>query len=582
MTIPLGGGKLDLRPCTEEEEFRNLQILQSFMTTVNNFIDEGGEDAFTVKVTTDDAEDDFLYPKLYYNTTFDSELHQPVYAQVETDIDGIQQVRLFTALFEDGEAGTDNFTVKCTADDSAASFLHTAFADAGTYTANADLLVSFQTVGSGGTDQTERGFIDVSAVPGWHVTEKRILGIEGNVSTYFEPADFVADIYEAGCGIVSAALAGGTIQVDVDTLIGDGLIAGDGCSIDVAIDGCTIGLDGDGALAVNLANVAGDGLVANTTGANCKLDINVGCGLEIVTDALKVKLKSGGGILCHVTDGLYAAPSLYTAGCGIDATELEAGTIELDVDQLYGPGLEPGETCNLTLNLGCGLKFATPDGDFTAVMIDPSEMIAGSATSGGGLKPYNSEDPDDCRVTVFAGCGLGFGTPAGGYVPLVVDVDTLAGDGLGTLTTGDNCKLKVNVGCGLEIVTDAVKVKLKSGGGIACDALEGLYVEEPGEGGSARIRYILVEDDIAGATQSSTGLTPTPEVVKYTIKSGGSYVLAMSSDPEPVPLEMTVLWGEKTAFTRSTSEDKHWGQASENEYGDWVIDWIDCEPIDEE
>jgi hypothetical protein len=155
---------------------------------------------------------------------------------------------------------------------------------------------------------------------------------------------------------------------------------------------------------------------------------------------------------------------VYEAGCGIDSSALAEGLIEIKIDDLMGAGLTQGEDCQLAVNNGCGLKFnSDPD---KKLMVDPATMLAGTGTSQGGLKPFAAGNPDDCRIQVYKGCGLDFGPADGsGWVPLIVDVAQLVGDGLKSDPLNGpthGCKLQVKTGCGLTIdgTNQSVKIDL--------------------------------------------------------------------------------------------------------------------------
>lgn len=73
----------------------------------------------------------------------------------------------------------DAHTIKSTINDSTAAFLHDAFKDAATtstYVSGQDAVVKNETDGASGTDQTERLFVDVSAISGWSSGIVQLLG----------------------------------------------------------------------------------------------------------------------------------------------------------------------------------------------------------------------------------------------------------------------------------------------------------------------------------------------------------------------------------------------------------------------
>lgn len=83
-----------------------------------------------------------------------------------------------------GSDSIDSYEVKVTANDSTQSYLHDAFNLNATYVTNADILVGTATVGGSGTNQTERLFVDVSAINSYSATGFFLLGLDDNVSKY--------------------------------------------------------------------------------------------------------------------------------------------------------------------------------------------------------------------------------------------------------------------------------------------------------------------------------------------------------------------------------------------------------------
>lgn len=79
--------------------------------------------------------------------------------------------------------------------------------------------------------------------------------------------------------------------------------------------------------------------------------MNVGCGLEIVSDAVQVKLKSSGGLIC-TADGLAT-----NIGVGYGLNYI-GDTIYFDAPVVAGSGLGVEGICSLKVNTGCGLDIA--------------------------------------------------------------------------------------------------------------------------------------------------------------------------------------------------------------------------------
>lgn len=107
--------------------------------------------------------------------------------QIDTTADANGEVALYRTGYIDSakqqyvhHSGTFQFvaayTVKCTVDDSTASYLHDAIKDNATYVSGQDAIVATATDGAGGTDQKERLFVDVSAISGWSVGATQLLG----------------------------------------------------------------------------------------------------------------------------------------------------------------------------------------------------------------------------------------------------------------------------------------------------------------------------------------------------------------------------------------------------------------------
>ncbi len=125
MTVPIGAGKINPHPCNEQEQAHNWQNTSIYVSNIQN------------------------------------------------DITTIQADLL-----------ADSFKVKATTNDSTESFLHDAFTDAATYDSSADALVKFATVGGSGTNQTERAFLDSSAVTSYSGSGTFVLTITNGVLSW--------------------------------------------------------------------------------------------------------------------------------------------------------------------------------------------------------------------------------------------------------------------------------------------------------------------------------------------------------------------------------------------------------------
>lgn len=166
MTL-VGAGKLNLHPCTDAEEARNLQILSSFITYVNNVIIDGTADTYKVKHDTGDANPDFHLAKHYPHGVYDDSIHQLVFSDTHTD-SGVDKVRLFTAMTGDGGGGgVDTYKVLISLSDSTPEYLWTSMQDQDTYDdGTTDILVYAEAVGSGNEKlrlftRVDATFIDV-------------------------------------------------------------------------------------------------------------------------------------------------------------------------------------------------------------------------------------------------------------------------------------------------------------------------------------------------------------------------------------------------------------------------------------
>jgi PKD repeat protein len=201
------------------------------------------------------------------------------------------------------------------------------------------------------------------------------------------------------------------VIVDVDELAGDGLVGNtdDDCHTLEVATGCGLTIDGDGALAVDTDALAGDGLV---TAGDCELAVNVGCGLEISSDAVRVK-----------------------------------------ASDLAGAGLTAAGTCMLDVNVGCGLQI---DG-LNNVAVDVGDFAGGGLIASGAcvldVNPGPGIEIALDAVKVKLGCGLDFDED----LAVQIDGGDLAGDGL----SASDCQLNVNLGCGLEFDGDNIKVDIE-------------------------------------------------------------------------------------------------------------------------
>lgn len=175
----------------------------------------------------------------------------------------------------------------------------------------------------------------------------------------------IVPVYTAGCGIDITAYA---VSVDTTDLIGDGLVAGADCLIEVN-PGCGLEI-ATGAVQVKIADLMGDGLEAGATG--CLIDVKTGCGIEIATGAVAVKRADllGVGLKAGASGCLIAVD--YDCGLTVSGNALI-----VDNAALQGSGLAATGTCALQVATGCGLVFGTPSGGITPLEVDCRDFIDG-------------------------------------------------------------------------------------------------------------------------------------------------------------------------------------------------------------
>lgn len=202
----------------------------------------------------------------------------------------------------------------------------------------------------------------------------------------------------------------------------------------------------------------------------------------------------------------------YTAGCGIDITGL---AISVNRSQIItstsgGPIIAGPGTCDLDLNVGCGLIVSGG-----VLQVDSTDLV------GDGLKLTTTSD---CQIEISYGCGLKIDPTT---KQLMVRADKLVGDGLVT-DSYSSCALGVNYGCGLtlnagKIEFDPTKV---AGTGLTANTAGGYCKLDvvPGTIGTAsHIMFKLKYDLSAGVigTASATvedfwdGNDPGTSVIVY-------------------------------------------------------------------
>lgn len=169
----------------------------------------------------------------------------------------------------------------------------------------------------------------------------QVIGHDGAKAIWRDEAGGGGGSYFAGCGL---NLSSGTFSVDPVDLAGPGLIPAEtGCALQVNVDNCTLGIVGD-VVAVDLASIAGQGLIATYGTGICQLDVQVGCGLKIESDAVVVDVAALAG------DGL-----VNTTGCALEVSvgcglKITGGAVEVDAPDLAGDYLTAGEGCVLNVD----------------------------------------------------------------------------------------------------------------------------------------------------------------------------------------------------------------------------------------
>lgn len=107
-----GDGKANKQLCTPRDVAESITRLQ---IQIDEIIEAGGVDAFTVYGATGDTSPDALWEKIEDHGTYDDESHQLVYAEQVND-GGAISVRLFTDM---GGLGGDTYQVKLDVGDTA-------------------------------------------------------------------------------------------------------------------------------------------------------------------------------------------------------------------------------------------------------------------------------------------------------------------------------------------------------------------------------------------------------------------------------------------------------------------------------
>lgn len=234
-----------VRPCTWEDLVANVDAQNALNTTIIDLLQTGGGgDTFKVAVdlanlaTPNYLNDQLLYvPADGLLDTYPA-MAVPVVADVDSNLERLRcDFSQVTGLGGDPEADfvlrlsggnlmwenystfSNSFTVKASNLDLTDEFLNASFQVNAAYVSGADLVVATEVVGSPGTNQKVRPFVDVSTIDGWHASDLKILGIEGNVSHYFDVEDVVASsVYHLVRGQVVGNVAANATTFSIDNL----------------------------------------------------------------------------------------------------------------------------------------------------------------------------------------------------------------------------------------------------------------------------------------------------------------------------------------------------------------------------
>lgn len=218
--------ELIMNPCTPGDLAHNAQVTQELITNIITIIDGSSTiDDKKLAVNLTDKNNvtyDYLHAKVEQTDVADATLG---YATVRSEtVDDLTE--LFYVDFSlvsnyggslkylaidggelfwlDGVGVTDTYTVKASATDTTPNYLHDKIEDSATYASGADMIVAAAT-GSGGTwaagtgaaDQTERLFVDVSVIAGYHASNLLVLTIEANAVSW----QAITDVVGAGYAI---------------------------------------------------------------------------------------------------------------------------------------------------------------------------------------------------------------------------------------------------------------------------------------------------------------------------------------------------------------------------------------------
>lgn len=241
--------------CTLDDSSYNAQVQQEINEELFTLLETGGG-GDTYKVAVDLANlatPNYLNDQMYYLVA-DGDLGTypdaaaPVVADVlsakeryqvdYTLVGGFSGTGDYVLLMSDGVLGwntfagvADTFKFKISSGDNVEGyFQESMYLNAG-YADGADLQVASKIEVMEGTNEKARLFVDVSTISGWHESDFRVLGIEGNVSTYFTAEDLageitpfidigdIPDTYRLVMGTVASDTAANSTTFSINTIV---------------------------------------------------------------------------------------------------------------------------------------------------------------------------------------------------------------------------------------------------------------------------------------------------------------------------------------------------------------------------
>jgi len=308
-------------------------------------------------------------------------------------------------------------------------------------------------------------------------------------------------------------------------------------------------------------DLAGNGLVQNTTTSVIDLNLHDTSGLEITSDQLRVKCgsgmkintstkqlmidvdaASGYGIKNDTTDKftikLYEPSGLSLNSYGLrvnagDGFTINNSTYALDiaVSEIIGTGLKNDGSNNIAINLyepsgltsdNYGLRVKKGDGidintSTYAVYVNVNDLVGSGLKNDGSnnlalnLYTYGGLELSDSQLKVKTGTGIQIDGSTGELKPRASDIA-----GAGLADDGSN-KLKVNISTAGGLEFSGTNLQVKSGSGIQVDGSTGqvkVYLDStPGlefNGSTLRVKSdeATIERTAGGLQLKNSGITP--------------------------------------------------------------------------